>query len=85
MTEILKTVAMIKIHIDACALCILLTSCCFLLCGNLCRIKLEVLFAERQYSPLQACESKASCLPGSLGVAFILILVLINACSSWSA
>ena len=55
---------------------ILLTYRCFPLCKNLCRIKLEALFAERQYSPLQACESRAPCLPGSLRLTFILILNL---------
>lgn len=54
MTEILKNVAMIKKKIPRGVYThhILLTYRCFPLCGNLCWIKLEVLFAERQYSAL---------------------------------
>lgn len=77
MTEILKNVAMIKqIRIEVYTRPILLTYHCLPLCRNLCRIKLEVLFAERQYSPLQAFESRVPFLLGSLRLTFILILNL---------
>ena len=73
MTEILKNVAMIKqIRIEVYTRPILLTYHCL----HLCRIKLEVLFAERQYSPLQAFESRVPFLLGSLRLTFILILNL---------
>lgn len=77
MTEIPKNVAMIKKkRIEVYTHHILLTYHCLPLCRNLCRIKLEVLFAERQYSPLQAFESRAPFLLGSLRLTFILILNL---------
>ena len=77
MTEIPKNVAMIKkVRIEVYTRHILLTYHCLPLCRNLCGIKLEVLFAERQYSPLQAFESRVPFLLGSLRLTFILILNL---------
>ena len=46
MTEMLKNVAMIKNTYRSVHTPILLTDRCFSLCRNLCRIKLEALFAK---------------------------------------